>query len=181
MLGRTSTLTVEQARDKAREIRRKLAAGLDPRHADPTRALTFRELVDRWHKEAQRGKVSGDSTRTFVLFHTSRWSNRPAATIQRHEVGSLLQGVRFGSSKRKGAPQSANRLHSHLRTIFAWAVEQGLPGFTSSPVMSKPPAPDVQKPREREWFRGDRADAVIKALWQCPGRWSRTKRSSSSC
>src|SRR5262245_46083192 len=53
VLGKASVLTVEEAREKARDIRKKVAAGLDPRHGDPTRTVSFKELVTKWHTEAQ--------------------------------------------------------------------------------------------------------------------------------
>jgi Arm DNA-binding domain len=162
MLGKVSVLTVEDARGKAREIRKKVAAGLDPRHGDPTRTLSFKQLVEKWHKEKQADRVSGDETKSFVLFHTSPWHNRPAATIQRHEVSSLLQQVRLKgtmhkSGKRRPTPASANLLHSHLHSLFAWAIDEGLPGITELPVKRSPPASEAREGRDFDWFKGTRA------------------------
>jgi integrase len=173
VLGKASVLTVEEAREKAREIRKKVTAGLDPRHGDPTRTLPFKELVEQWHTEAQTNNVSGDATKAFVLFHTSPWHNRPAGTIQRHEVSSLLQQVRLGSAKRKGAPSSSNRLHAHLSSLFSWALDEGLPGITVSPVKKSPPAEEALKGRDLPWFRGKAADAVLKAVWEAAANLDR--------
>jgi integrase len=169
MLGKVSVLTVEEARDKAREIRKKVAAGLDPRHGDPTRTLSFKELVTKWHTEAQTENVSGDATKTFVLNHTSPWHNRPAGTIQRHEVSSLLQQVRLGKGKRKPAPSSANRLHAHLHSLFNWAIDEGLPGITELPVKRSPPASEALEGRDLDWFKGKAADEVIRKVWEAAG------------
>jgi integrase len=173
MLGKVSMLTVEAARDKAREIRKKVAAGLDPRHGDPTRTLSFSELVTKWHTEAQADKVSGDATKGFVLFHTSPWHNRPAGTIQRHEVSALLQQVRVGRGKRKGAPSSANRLHAHLHSIFNWALDEGLPGISELPVKRSPPASEALEGRDLPWFKGKAADEIIRKVWEAAGTLDR--------
>jgi len=168
-IGRTSIMTVEEAREKATKVRKNTSKGLDPLHADPTQSLSFKELIEKWHKQAQGNNRSGDRTKTFVLNHTSVWHNRPAATIQKHEVSELLSDVRFGDKKRRGAPSSANRLHSHLHSLFNWAIDDGLPGITVSPVKQEPPAKEAMRSRDLKWFKGDDANEAIRKVWEAAG------------
>jgi integrase len=57
--------------------------------------------------------------------------------------------------------------------LFAWAVDEGLPGITASPVKKAPPAAEAQQGRDLAWFKGTKADEVIKAVWEAAGTLDR--------
>jgi hypothetical protein len=58
-LGKTTALTVEAAREKARDIRKKVAAGFDPRADDPSRSATF---ARHWLLGIGKNKSGGCAT-----------------------------------------------------------------------------------------------------------------------
>jgi integrase len=168
-IGNVNTMAVAQARKKSIEVRTKVAEGKDPRGDDPTKSLSWSELLDEWHTKKQEGKKSGDDTLSFMKRHTSPWLQRPAAAIHTREIDSLIHKVKtVGTPNRRGmrrpTPGSALRLHTHLVTIFAWAVRTAQVGFVKNPMNGVDP-PGEAKKRDKPWYKGEAADEVIKRVW----------------
>jgi integrase len=158
-LGRVGEATLEEARDKALEARRKAARGDDPRVSDASD--TFKAIVEKWTTNEQQGRkecVSAERTLTFVLSNTKRWHDRPIGSLRYGEIDDLL------SAKRKSSPYACNRLHAHLMTMFRWTVRTKR--IPVNPISDMPKPWLGEKPRQRDWFKGEKADGVIVALWR---------------
>jgi integrase len=82
-----------------------------------------------------------------------RWSGRPLASITQHDVRELVEAIDDG-----GAPVSANRTLTTLKTLFKFYVKRG------SLVVS--PAALVDAPANEESRDRTLSDAEIKAVWK---------------
>lgn len=65
-LARVGDITLEEARNRAREVRRKAANGEDPTHADPVNSNLFKGCVETWTSAQKNSKmlVSADTSCT---------------------------------------------------------------------------------------------------------------------
>ncbi len=165
-LGRAGEMTLEAARKRTGEIRAKAKQGIDPRADDPTRSLTFGELVALWHERELTGRkknVSADATRSLVEYHCkAKFWNRPAGTIRYNEIDDLLCRLR---DKQQRGPTAA-RLYAHLASIFKWAV--GTRRLAASPMLGMP-LPYKVEGRAYDWFQAPRSDEVLRDLWKLGG------------
>ncbi len=96
------------------------------------------------------------------------WRHRPADSITRRDVRSLVEGVAD-----RGAPVSANRLLGLLRRVFAWAVEQEL--LPANPAAGMKPPGGREKARDRVlnddeirqfWQATEGMDLTSRAFWR---------------
>ena len=165
-LGRVGEMSLDGARKRTGKIRGKAKEGIDPRADDPTRSLTFSELLDAWHEREQvgrKGNTTADATKAHVLHHFGKLKNRPAATIRYGEIDDVLCGIRDVQKK----PYTALKLHAHVAALFRWAVKSRR--LAANPIAGMDKPWNKAKPRERTWFAGERADALIKELWHIAG------------
>jgi integrase len=121
-------------------------------------------VLDDWHAYCRDSKelVSADATHAFVLHSCEAWLERRMATFTRIEIEDLLRRKRD-----RGTKSAANRLHSHLKTLFNWAEEDQ--GLTVNPAAKVKRPWQVHKKKTRRnypWFKGEAADNVIRSLWQ---------------
>jgi integrase len=161
-LGRVGVTTLEEARTKARQAQRTADDGHDPKRFDPKLSDRFTDLLDTWTQQEQIGRkraVSADESKTFVRNSCAAWLNRPIATIRRAEVEAVLW------AKRETAPYSANRLFRSLACFFRWCINTER--LSKSPMQGMPLPWDGEEERNRPWFKGDKADDLLRALWAC--------------
>jgi integrase len=166
-LGRVGEITLEEAREQTRRSRNQAKRGIDPRgsldHSD-----SFKTVVEDWIKHEQIGSARNKSaleTQTVILNNCAEWLPRSVATIRYEEIQKLLWLIRDGDEARslKPRPYLANRLHSHLKSLFGWCVPAKL---KASPMATmKKPLKKVQA-RDRTWFKNEAADNAIKSLWK---------------
>jgi integrase len=164
-LGRVGEMTLEAARKRTGEVRAKAKQGIDPRAEDPTRSLTFGELVAVWHERELTGRkknVSADSTMGLVKYHCGKFWNRPSGTIRYQEIDDLLCGLR---DKQQRGPTAA-RLYAHLAAVFTWAVNTRR--LQASPMQGMLPPYKVER-RAYDWFKAPRSDEVLRDLWALAG------------
>ena len=168
-LGRVEDMTLEDARDKARELRRKYhkfaeGQGHDPRQKQST---TFEEVVELWRKHQLRTHVpaSVKSTMSFVLYSCSAWKAREIGSITEGELTDLLE-AKFDA----GTKRASNRLHAHLNTLFKFALKRKWKtGLVTNPMVGvdRPwPVKRKEAARKLDWFKGDKADDVVRAVWR---------------
>jgi integrase len=149
-------LTLDQAREQARDILHRVAKGEDP-DAQPQATPTWRQYVEGY-LQRRRGSLRA-STRTDLtnkLAQMSRWNHLPLDAIRREDVLAFVEDTAVH------APIHANRQLAVIKTMFNDAVRRGV-------VDSNPAAP--LKPPSREVAR-DRAlsDAEISAFWTATER-----------
>jgi integrase len=161
-LGRVGDMTLDEARIRAREVRRKAVNGEDPKQSDPANSTLFKSCVETWTSAQKNGKgrVSADKTCKWVLTRTKVWHDRPIATIKAPEIERLLHDVRDGTKGTKPAPYASLRLFAHLRAVFRWRLK------AATPMADMEQPWHGAKRRTRDWFKGTKADDAIRELWR---------------
>lgn len=160
-------MTLQAARDKAREWKRKLAEGIDP--AAELRAL--QEAEDAAQAEAERQRLAEeeavrnrkslkdllDTYEEEVLAHHKRgaatrraldgkegllkdFTDRDPSSLTRAEISQVLK------KRAKIAPTSANRQLAYASAFFNWCVDEEL--LTGNPV-EKVKKPSKENTRDR--------------------------------
>jgi len=169
-IGRYPIITLEEARQTARDYALDVSAGKDPRGPRGSKKVPAEGIkMDELCKRYIRGCITGaghdwplaESTcKEWArllglkrddegdLMHTrtkgeiiSRWGERPASEITRDDIRELLREIAARPS-----PITANRLLEVLRRLYAWAIEEELVDIQVSPTANiKRPAPREQK------------------------------------
>ena len=163
-LGRFGEMSLEQARDLTRKARGEAKAGNDPRANDVTKADAFKVAFENFMQD-KKALRSAQEMKQLVLNNTREWHARSVATIRDLEIRNLLRFIRDGNETKPPRVYLAFRLQSHLRTFFAWCVEEHI--IERSPMASMSQLVDKKqlKTRKRDWFKGEAGDDAIKSLW----------------
>jgi integrase len=141
-IGDARVIGIAEARDKARDLLREVAAGVDPRQARRDKAgNTLGAVADQYlrHEVATHRKRTQEACR----HHLNQWESlrhRPLAALTRREISTRLLEL-----KDEHGPVAANRARSTLSALFTWAIRRGL-------VDVNPVAGTIQneeRPRER--------------------------------
>ena len=144
-LGRYPTLSLADARDRARAGLRTAAAGDDPAQAKRTQrdALTVGELAERYLVEYARPRKRSWKEDRRLLTHAVLpiWRHQAARDIQRADARALVQAVAT-----RGAPIAANRLRALLHTLFGFAVAHEI--VEANPI-THVPRPGIERRRDR--------------------------------
>lgn len=172
-LGTFPTLTVEQARDLAREVLREARKGNDPQETDratrrvleeargaPTvDALAKLYLEDYAPSQALRPN-SVRHARALLKLATDALGKTKVADVARHDIRKLHGDTRAAGIKAgtKGVYQ-ANRLLAVLSKAFSLAIERGW--RTDNPCKGIPKFPEDQR------WRNLREDEVGRLLAAC--------------
>jgi integrase len=143
-------LTLDQARDQARDILHRVAKGEDPT-AKPQVVPSWRQYVEGY-LQRRRGSLR-PSTHTYVtnlLAQMSRWDHLSMTAIRREDV------LAFVEDTAARAPIHANRQLAVIKTLFNDAVRRGVVEANSAAPL-KPPSREVARDRalsdaEIGWF-----------------------------
>jgi integrase len=95
-LGSCDVITIEEAREQAREAIKRVRAGLPAIKAPPTKPATFEDIAEQWLKRHVRAKglrSEGEVTRLLKVHVFSAWKGRALLGIRRSDVAALLDGV----------------------------------------------------------------------------------------
>jgi len=131
-LGRYPTITLEEARAKADELRKQRINGEDPQFVREAEAaekalhaarMTFAELFTRWEKIQLRERKDGGAEirRAFEKDVLPLLGKLYADEITRQHIARLLNDI-----VERGAKRMANRTLSDLRQCFGYAIGAGL-------------------------------------------------------
>jgi integrase len=162
-IGKHGVLTPDQARQRAKEELGKVARRVDvvqekKAARDRLTSLTFADAAKRYLD------MPGTTTEGYSRTKRARLlsspdikpiAGKPIALITRADVAGVIDAATIRS------PSAALVLHSHLRTVFAWALSRSL--IEADPSAGVP-APAKPKARDRVL-----SDEEIKALWQAAG------------
>jgi integrase len=116
------------------------------------------------HQINVRNRVvkSVEATKRFILSSCKAWCGKPIATIREADIGAVLSAKRDSGKK-----HSANRLYAHLRSLFKWAKRNKLVPTNEALEIEMPWQASVRaRRRKRDWFSGEKADAVLRAVWR---------------
>ncbi len=152
MLGTYPTLSLVDARDRAREILAAVASGEDPQAEG--KAATFAELADMYlelhaKREKQRWREDERIIRVDLLPH---WRHREAKDIGRRDVIEILDGI-----VRRGSPTMQNRTKVLISTIYNFGI--GCDVVDHNPCRSVP-MPGKERRRDRVL-----SEEEIRAIW----------------
>jgi integrase len=165
-LGSYGELTLEQAREKARDWHALIKRGVDPAHEEErqrqaalrtqknTFAAVAEEYIKRHVSKTRKAEVvERELRREFI----ERWGDRPITDITQHDVVAVIDEV-----VDRGAPYQAHNLLGHVRTLFNWAIGRGIYGLERSPCDRLKPKNVIGRKLARQRVL---SDAEIKALW----------------
>jgi integrase len=158
-IGKYPTVSLSDARQKAREMLELVASGSDPRKllADQEaaeaamRANTIAAAVARFVKDYASRKRWVEIERVMVRVIEPRWRDRPISEITRSDVRTLLDEIA------KHAPIQANRTLTVLSIFFKWAIDEDLIEADPTARVRKP---TIEAPRERVL-----GDDELRAFW----------------
>jgi integrase len=156
--GRFPAVELAEARDRARDVLRRVRNGDDPQSVKiaARQALTFEDLAQRFIQAREPNLATSTATeyRRMVAcyIHGSALAGTRAPDISRPEVKHFLEGVA------RRAPVMGNRVYQLVRAVCRWSVRDEL--------LPSNPCEGLQRPR-RERSR-DRVlkDEEIVALWK---------------
>jgi integrase len=160
VIGRHGVLTPEEGRRLAKEELGKVARGEDVAQAKKDArgkltGLTFAEAAQRLLDMPKSGTERYGRTKRARLLSSpdvQPIAGKPIALITRADIAAVIDAATIRS------PSAALVLHSHLRTVFAWAVSRSL---IETDPSSGVPAPAKPKARDRVL-----SDEEIRAFWQ---------------
>jgi integrase len=170
-LGSCDVLSLEEAREKARDWLKLIARGVDPaqhereieeaaaRKRENSFAAVFGDFVkEKLAGERQGRDVERDMRKEFV----AAWSKRPIADVTDEDVLQVIRAV-----KQRGSPSQARNLLGYARRFFDWAIDQRGYGIKSNPCAGLKPARLVGEKRSRERVL---TDDELFAFWRATGR-----------
>jgi integrase len=154
-LGSADHLTIDEARNRAREAIKRVKDGLPAFEPPPVAPDSFEAIVNDFiERHAKKhNKRWGERERIFRVYVTPRWGQRPINGITRRDVIELLDRI----NDERG-PIMANRVHGAVRKLFNWCLDRDILEVT--PVARvKAPGKEVERDRVL-------SDNEIKALWE---------------
>lgn len=160
-VGDATELTLDEARELAREGVRRIKAGLEPfpRVDPPPAPESFGDVAANFlkrhvHAKNRELRSAGEIERQFERYLLPRWKDRPFTEIRRGDVVRLLDELEDGAG-----PVMADRVLATLSKVFRWyaaRVDDYMP----------PSVPGMRRTRPQERARTRTLDdEEIRALW----------------
>jgi integrase len=170
-LGDYGAMTLDQARDKAREWQALIGKGVDPKVEEERGKAAARRLqantfaavaADFLDQHAVKLAKSAEAERIIRGEFVKRWAARPITEIEKIEVSKAILAI-----VKRGAPYQARNSFALLRKLFNWAIGQGLYGIEVSPLerLSVNELCGASEARERVL-----TDAELRAVWDAASR-----------
>jgi integrase len=117
------------AREKAREALRDLAAGIDPRKVAKAKAVTFGALAEEFIKRHAARKRSARNIELLIRRELiPRWGDKPVGDVSRIDVVDLMDEI-----VDRGHPAAAHQVFGYAKRVFSWALSRGTYGIEASP------------------------------------------------
>jgi integrase len=171
-LGGYGELTLQEARDKAREWRRLISRGIDPQVQEERerqsllrqQGITFSAVAEDFIRDKlpseRKGKETEQDIRRELL---PKWGMRPITDVTSLEVRNLVKAIR----DRHGTPYQAHNILITIRRLFGWAIDQTVYGIEQSPCDRLKPKSIVGQrlPRTRVLDNDE-----LNAFWRATGR-----------
>ena len=158
-LGWHPAMTLGEAREAWREARRLVAMGQDPGTKPRKTSDTVANVVADWIK---RDKREAKPSTIYQIESVLRrdvlplWGGRDIGSISKREIHELLDAIV------DRAPGTARSVHSHLMSLFRWAVGREIIAANANP-MTGVKAPKAGK-RERVL-----SDEELRSIWIASG------------
>ena len=165
-LGDYGEISLDQARQRAREWLALIQRGIDPRTEEARQRAAARrqevttfgkvaaEFLDR-HASTLRKAV--DARRSIEGEFVRRWRDRPIGDVRPEEVAEAVRDI-----VKRGAPYQAHNALGYLRRMFSWAIGTHEFGIEASPVERLRPRDLIGTREARERVL---TDAELRAVW----------------
>ena len=162
VIGDPDLISLVQARDIARRHLIDLNAGIDPGHKTrqqketnivKTTSHTISALLDRYDGERLAQLKSRDNAKTFLREFRDEYGDLDISNFTKQHFTQLT--ARF---VKQGKGTKANRVHTHIKTFYNWAIGVGV---TDTSPCDRVPKPFVERSKERFL-----SDNEIKLFWK---------------
>jgi integrase len=169
-LGEVGALTLEEARNKARDWLELIKAGRDPADVERKKrqenrqiaSNTFGAVVEDFVVRHLRGKRKAAVVEREVRTELAAWMKSPIAEITRRDVVELIEAI-----VDRPAHAYARNIFDHIRGVFNFAIARGFYGIEHSPC-------DRLKPRDLIGVKRVRdrvlSDEELWAVWRATSR-----------
>lgn len=157
-LGHYPDVSLKEARDKVEELRRLVAAGIDPRQVKAEKKQRQRNTVEEMAGQfiEKYSKVKNKSWRqaesNLRLHLLPSLGAHPVASVRRRDIHDILDRLIA-----EGKGTTANRALAHIKKFFGWLVERDHLEHSPADHIKKPFS---ERPRERAL-----SDNEISAIW----------------
>jgi integrase len=167
-LGRYPAMTLEDARNKAREWIALVHRGVDPHHEEERQRIealrahrnSFALVAEDFIADYLADKRSGDDwAREIRRELVGRWGDRPVTSVTKDDVATMVREIRM-----RGAPHQARAVYGHCKLLFGWAI--GVGKLDNSPCDRLKPKflfPDAERTVKR---KRTLSDDELRAYWQ---------------
>jgi hypothetical protein len=124
-LGLFPAITIDDARDKAADLRRQVAHGIDPvlaKRAERASQVTFREVAEAWiatRKPSWRSKSQEQNASLLLFNHGHALCKMPVASITRDHVQKALEALWAKY------PRQARRALAMIKRVLDFAKAKG--------------------------------------------------------
>jgi integrase len=158
-LGRANTLSLDDARKRAKETLARVHLGGDPhaekKEAKVRAAITFERIVSQYLKRAKT-RLKPRPYNEIERYLTRYW--RPLNAIPIHKIYRANVAARIGEIADEHGAVSSNRARTALSTLFTWAMGEGL--AENNPVIG------TNKATEEISRDHVITDAELAAIWR---------------
>jgi integrase len=170
-LGNARSITLDEAREKARRWLALIEKGIDPKtevireraEAQRRQVNTFAAISTEFlERHASRLKKSVEAKRIIEQEFVKRWAVRPIADIMPEEVAAAIRAI-----VRRGSPYQAHNAFGYIRRLFNWAIGTHEFGIRASPVEQLKPKDLIGKREARERTL---SDDELRAVWTAAGK-----------
>jgi integrase len=170
-LGEYGALTLEQARDKARDWHAMIRKGCDPaaveeaerrarlREQENTFAAAAEQFITYVHR--QKLRTASVMERDLRSVFIPRWGERPIAEISSGDIRKVI-----GEAVDREAPYSAFRLFALIRRLLNWAIGTDDFGLELNPCRRLNTKDMIGERYARERVL---SDDELRALWRVTG------------
>jgi integrase len=167
-LGVYDVMSLEEARDEAREWQKLIKKGVDPstvrqrQRVDKEREQknTFRAVLEAFNKDKLEGLRRGHEVNRDLekLAEDTGWGGRPITEITALEVRDVIKQY-----KDRGKIHHAHNLLGYIRRLFNWAIDQQVyVGLESSPCDRLKPNAIIGEKKLRNRILND---TELRAAW----------------
>jgi integrase len=121
-IGNTAELTIEDSRERARAVIKRVRAGLEPFEPPPTKPDTVADVAALWlkrHVVAKKLRTGDDMRRLLERLVLPVWRDRAFVDIKRSDVARLLDAI-----VDKHSPHIADATLSVVRAMSSWFAER---------------------------------------------------------
>jgi len=163
-LGEYDVMSLEEAREKAREWRKLIKKGIDPRDIEERRLKTsFAAVADQFVTYIRRQKLrTADAIEHNLKRLIDRWGARPITEITADDIRRVLQAAVDRDSKYQAFHDFAL-----IRRLFNWAIGTGKYGLEANPCRHLSTRDLIGERLARDRVL---TDDELRALWRATER-----------